>query len=139
MAEELQTCGKGLAANSPLPRKLSELTAALAGVLEAHTKALDLEDENSRTEQEAYDRLARSLHEAAARLEATAVEMAGYGDLPMGRHDMEAMAGPEPRAAFERYLSGKRELLSLLQETLTQDEEMLEIMQGSGDTASPQT
>jgi hypothetical protein len=134
MAEEEQTCGKGLAENSALPEKLSELIAALAGVLETHMNALDLTDENSHTEHDAYERLARHHHETAAQLSATAREMAGYRDLPMGRRDMEGMAGPEALAAFERYVRAKRELLVLLQETLAQDEAMLATMGGPKDT-----
>src|SRR5688500_468002 len=130
MPDEEQTCGKGLAENSAPPEKLSELISALAGVLETHTKALDLTDENSRREKEAYERLAREHRETAAQLEARAREMAGYRDLPMGRHDMEVMTGPEPLAAFERYVSVKRELLTLLQETLARDEAMLATMRG---------
>jgi hypothetical protein len=128
MAEEEQTCGKGIAENSALPAKLGELTAVLAGVLEAHMKALDLSDENSRTEHDAYERLARELRETAARLEATAREMAGYRDLPVGRHDMEAMTSGDQAAMFEHYVGVKRELLALLRETLAQDEEMLAMM-----------
>jgi len=134
MPEEEQTCGKGLAGNSALPEKLSELTAALAGVLETHMKALDLTDEHSRGEHDAYDRLARQHREIAAQLEKTAREMPSYRDLPMGHHDMQVMAGPEPLAAFERYLNAKRDVLTLLQETLSQDEEMLTAMR-AGHTA----
>jgi hypothetical protein len=130
MAEEEQTCGKGIAQNSALPEKMGELTAALAGVLETHMKALDLTEENSRIEHDAYERLARQHRETAAQLASTAREMAGYRDLPMGRHIMQAMTGPEPLAAFEGYVSVKRQLLALLQETLPQDERMLTMMLG---------
>lgn len=133
MLEEEQTCGRGLAANSPLPAKLGELITALAGVPETHMKALDLHDQNSRPEHEAYGRLARALYHAAAQLEGTAREMAGCLDLPMGRHNMESMAGPEPLAAFERYIGAKRELLGLLQETLARDEETLAMMTAPSD------
>jgi hypothetical protein len=126
MADEEQTCGKGLADNSALPAKLGELEAALAAVLEAHMKALDLSDENSRAEHEAYERIARGHREAAGQLEATAREMAAQRDLPMGRHNMKALAGGEQMAAFERYVRVKRELVGLLEETLAEDEAMLE-------------
>jgi hypothetical protein len=129
MAEEGQTCGKGIAENSALPAKLSELTAALAGVLETHMKALDLTDENSRIEHDAYQRLAREHRKTASQLAAAAREMAGYRDLPMGRHDMEVMGSPEALGAFERYVSAKRELVALLQGALQQDEEILAMMQ----------
>jgi hypothetical protein len=132
MSEEEQTCGKGLAQNAAVPAKLSELTGALAGVLEAHIKALDLIDENSRIENEAYNRLARQQREIAAQLDATAREMAGYRDLPMGRHYIQPLASPEPLAAFERYVGVKRGLLALLHITLSQDEEMLTAMRAGG-------
>lgn len=134
MAGEDHTCGKGLAENSALPEKLSELIAAIAGVLETHMKALDLTDENSRKEHEAYAELVRKRCETADRLAATAREMAGYRDMPMGRHGMEAMAGPEPLIAFERYVRVKRELFTLLQEALTEDEKMLAMMRGTSNT-----
>jgi hypothetical protein len=134
MAGEEQTCGRGLAENAALPQKLSELAAALAGVLKTHIEALDLTDKTSRTEHEAYERLARQHHDIAAQLDTTAREMAGYHDMPMGRHDMQRIAGPQPLAAFERYVSVKRELLALLGETLSQDEQMLTAMR-AGDTA----
>jgi hypothetical protein len=125
MAENGQTCGKGLAENSALPAKLGELENALAEVLEAHKKALDLTDENSRVEREVYERIAAQHREAAAQLQAIAREMAGQHDLPMGRHDMEALAGGEQAVAFERYVRVKRNLVALLQQTLVEDDEML--------------
>jgi hypothetical protein len=128
MVEEEQTCGKGLAQNSALPAKLGELEGALAGVLETHVESLDLSDENSRAEQEVYGRIARQHREAAAQLEAVSREMAGQRDLPMGAHDMAALASGEQPAAFERYVRVQRELIGLLQESVAQDEEMLEAM-----------
>jgi hypothetical protein len=49
-----QTCGEGLAQNSPLPIKLGELAAAIAGNLEAHMPALDTDDANAAAEHRAY-------------------------------------------------------------------------------------
>ena len=131
MADE-QTCGKGLAENSVLPAKLGELTAALAEILEVHTKALDLSDENSRQERDVYLDLAKQHRENAARLQATARQMAGYRDLPMGRHDFQAMAGPEPLAAFEKFVRIEGELLELLRKRVEQDRQMLREMGGGG-------
>lgn len=129
MAEaEEQTCGTGLAQNSVLPAKLSEMTKALADVLEAHMQALDLSDENSQREHEIYEQIARGHREAAAQLEAVARDLADQRDLPMGQHDMEALAGGEQAEAFERYVRVKRELLELLNDTLTDDEAMLRAM-----------
>jgi hypothetical protein len=134
VAEEELTCGKGLAQNSVLPAKLGELEAALAAVLEAHMTALDLSDEKSRREHEVYERITRKHREAAEGLEAVATDMADQGDLPMGPHDMEALGGGEQMAAFERYVRVKRELLTLFQDTLSQEEAMMATMRGPRDT-----
>lgn len=123
--DEQPTCGKGLAANSSLPAKLGELTAAVAGVLETHMTALDLTDQNSAREHQAYAALAKEHRETAARLRATAERMAGYRDLPMGRHDMRVMAGSNAREAFATFVRLEQELLAQLQQRLTQDREML--------------
>jgi hypothetical protein len=58
--------------------------------------------------------------------------MAGYRDLPMGRHDQKAMTHPRVRQAFERFVEQKRALLSLLEETSEREEELLETMRGLG-------
>jgi hypothetical protein len=130
--EDEPTCGKGLAEHSVLPAKLGELTASVAEVLEVHTNALDLSDENSRKERDAYLELAKQHRETAARLQATARQMAGYRDLPMGRHDPEMMSGPEPLAAFEKLVRIEQELLTMLQKRLEQDRQMLVEMGGAG-------
>jgi hypothetical protein len=46
-AAEQLTCGKGLAENSILAKTLAQLVAAMAENLDAHSKALDLTDQNS--------------------------------------------------------------------------------------------
>ena len=128
---EQQTCGKGLAENSVLPAKLGELISAMAGNLETHMKALDLTDPNSQAEYNAYEKLLKELREVAAQLSVTASEMAGYRDLPMGRHDQKAMAHPRVRDAFEHFVQRKRELLELLKQTAGRDKQLLEIMRGN--------
>jgi hypothetical protein len=125
---EQQTCGKGLAENSVLPAKLGELISAMAGNLDAHRKALDLTDQNSRTEDDAYEKLLKELRQTAAQLSVTAQEMAEYRDLPMGRHDEKAMTHPRVRDAFEKFVQHKRELLELLEQTEERDHKLLEIM-----------
>ena len=57
--------------------KLSELTAAMAENLEVHQKALDLADENARTEHDVCVKLAQEHRSIAAKLQATAEHMAG--------------------------------------------------------------
>ena len=125
---EQQTCGKGLAENSALPAKLGELISAMTGNLEAHRKALDLSDENSRAEDDAYEKLLKELRQVAAQLSVTASEMAGYRDLAMGRHDEKAMTHPRVREAFEQFVQRKRELMEWLQETEERDNQLLERM-----------
>ena len=126
----LQTCGKGLAEHSALPAKLGEWTAAMAENLERHTETLDLSDENSRRERDAYLELAKGYGQIATRLQATARQMAGYRDLPMGRHDPKAMASPRLRDAFEKFVSQEQDLLTLLQKRVEQDRGMLVGMGG---------
>lgn len=126
--DEQQTCGKGLAENSALPAKLGELISAMAENLEAHRKALDLTDQNSRAEYEAYEKLLKELRQIAAQLSVTASEMAGYHDLPMGRHDEQAMTHPRVREAFENFVRHKQELLELLEQTEERDHKLLRAM-----------
>jgi hypothetical protein len=126
------SCGQGLAEHASLPAKLGELTASVAGILEVHLRALDLEDEAARREHGVYLRLAQQHRQTAGELAATGREMAGQRDLPMGAHDMTVMSSPEAVGAFERVVQAERELLALLQERLRQDEQMLAGMrQGS--------
>ncbi len=127
-ASDQQTCGKGLAENSVLPAKLGELISAMAENLDVHRKALDLTDRNSRAEYEAYEKLLKDLRQIAAQLSVTASEMAGYRDLPMGRHDERAMTHPRVREAFEKFVQRKQELLTLLELTTERDDKLLEVM-----------
>ncbi len=85
--EERPTCGQGLAENSILPGKLGELAAAMAENLEVHLRALGANDPQCGEEYQVYVQLANEQRETAARLLATANEMAGARGLPMGHHD----------------------------------------------------
>ena len=125
---ERQTCGKGLAENAVLPARLGDLLAAMAQNLEVHMKALDLTDPNSHKEHEAYEGLVKEIQQAADQLEQTANRMAGYRDLPMGRHDEQGMTHPRVRETFERFIKRKQELLSLLEQTAERDHTLLEAM-----------
>jgi len=124
-----QTCGQGLAENSVLPAKLGELISAMAGNLDAHRKALDLMDQNSKAEYDAYEKLLKELRQIAAQLSVTANEMAGYGDLPMGKHDERALTHPRVRQTFEQFIQHKRELLDVLKQTEERDNQLLKVMQ----------
>jgi hypothetical protein len=125
MSAERRTCGRGLAEHAALPAKLAELTAALAENLEVHMQALDLGDAAAAQEHRAYASLAERHRSLAAQLRATGEEMAGYRELPMGRHDEHAMASPEAGAAFERFLRVQRELVAVLEESVRRDQELL--------------
>lgn len=123
--EDQPTCGKGLAEHAALPAKLAELTVSVADNLEIHMNTLDLRDENARQEYDAYRALVEQHRETAARLQRTADQMSGYRDLPMGRHDPEAMSDPRVSERFERFVKLEEELLALLQQRVRQDREML--------------
>jgi hypothetical protein len=125
------TCGQGLAARSPLPAKLAELTAAMAKVLETHTGALDLDDEDARTEHHAYQSLVTQHRSIAPQLQATGAEMAGYRDLPMGRHDMRVITSAEAIEAFASFVKIEDELATLAAQMLEQDRQMLAAMRGA--------
>jgi hypothetical protein len=128
MNSEQPTCGKGLAENAVLPARLGKLLAAMADNLAVHMKALDLTDPNSRKEYEAYEGLVKDIQQVAAQLEETAKRMAGYRDLPMGRHDEQVMTGPRVGETFERFVKQKQELLALLEQTAERDSTLLEVM-----------
>jgi hypothetical protein len=124
MGEQL-TCGQGLATHSALPLELGELTAAVADVLEFHTTALDLDDANARREREAYLKLVAEHRQSAADLRSIGEEMAGYRDLPMGKHDANVMSSSEAADAFGKLVAAEEDLLALLRERLAEDQEML--------------
>ena len=125
---EQTTCGKGLAENSVLPAQLGKVIAAMAENLETHMRALDLTDQDSSREFDAYKKLVEELKQSALQLHVTANQMAGYRDLPMSRHDEKAMGHPRVRKVFERFLNEKQELLSLLERTTERDNQILDAM-----------
>ena len=125
---EQQTCGKGLAENAALPARVGNLLAAMAQNLEVHIQALDLTDPNSHKEYEAYEGLIKEIQQTAVQLEQTANRMAGYRDLPMGRHDEHGMTHSRVGETFERFIKRKQELLSLLAQTTERDHTLLEAM-----------
>jgi hypothetical protein len=125
------TCGKGLAEHSAVPLLMADLTTAMAEVLERHTAALDLTDPSSRREHEAYVGLVRDFRDVSARLGAIAGRMAGYRDLPMGRHEMTAMMDPANVGAFQRYVRLEEELHHLLHSRLEMDRGMLAAMEST--------
>ncbi len=130
---EQTTCGQGLAENSILPGKLGELAAAMAETLDVHMRMLDVNDPQSKQEYEVYYQLANEQRETAARLLATANEMAGARELPMGRHDFTDQLRSQLLDAFTKYVHVEQELLTLLEQQSEQDQAMLAEMQnGNG-------
>ena len=125
--DDQPTCAEGLAPNAVLPAKLAELMAAQAEVLEWHTRALDLTDTAAQKELDAYAKLERAHRDVASELADLGEEMAGYRNLPMGRHDMAVMSDPKGQMeAFRRFVVVERELLALLQAKLEAEGELLQ-------------
>jgi hypothetical protein len=126
--EEPSTCGQGLASRSILPGKLGELLAALARILEAHMRALDPSDADAKKELDAYAALVTAHRDVADRLSGIAVQMADYRTLPLAAHDEAAMSDAVAHKAFENFVRLEQELATLLQQQLTEDQEMLRQM-----------
>jgi hypothetical protein len=126
--EEPSTCGQGLASRSILPGKLGELLAALARILEAHMRALDPSDADAKKELDAYAALVTAHRDVADRLSGIAVQMADYRALPMAAHDEAAMSDAVAHKAFENFVRLEQEIATLLQQQLTEDQEMLRQM-----------
>src|SRR5687767_6120266 len=125
---EPSTCGQGLAASAALPAGLARVSRAMAGMLERHMTALDLADPDSAAEHAVYSELAAAHRRAADLLRAAAERMEAQRDLPMGPHDMEAIADPDAAEAFQTLVEAKRDLLTLLGDTAAEDDAMLEMM-----------
>jgi hypothetical protein len=130
--DEQQTCGRGLAEHSVLPARLAEVAEAMAENLRVHMASLELDDEPAREEHAVYLRLAEEQRQVAGRLRAIAGEMAAARDLPMGRHDTQALTSPEVADAFRLFVKAKRELAATLEGMAEQDERMLAAMEGPG-------
>jgi hypothetical protein len=122
------TCGQGLARHAALTARLGELIASTARVLEVHMRALDLTDDASRREHDAYRELASTHRRIAVELADTARRMEGYRTLPMGPHDMKQMTSPAPRHAFAGFVDHEQALASLLESRLAEDRAMLAMM-----------
>jgi hypothetical protein len=99
--------------------------AAVAENLEAHMQTLDMKDEYSRREHEAYKSLARQHRQLAAALHAIAREMTSYRDLPMGRHNEAAMTAPPVVEAFADLVRVEQETVALALQQVEQHQRML--------------
>jgi hypothetical protein len=58
--------------------------------------------------------------------------MVEYRNLPMAAHNEEAMSDAVAHKAFEKFVRLERELTTLLQQQLQQDQEMLQQMPRPG-------
>jgi hypothetical protein len=105
---------------------MGKVLAGMAQNLEAHQQALDASDPAARQELIAYISLISEQRHTAAGLQATAEHMTGYGDLPMGKHDMPRITTPQVLDAFTAFLNAEQELLELLQARIGRDRAMLE-------------
>jgi hypothetical protein len=130
--DEPLTCGRGVAAQAVVPRAFGDVLGAVAHVLETHIPALDLTDDLSRAERDAYVEIVASHRALAEQLRLLVERMQSLQDLPMGRHDATQMAGPEPVAAFEGVVRAERELLELLQGREQWNAAMLTVMHAGG-------
>jgi hypothetical protein len=124
MSEEW-TCGKGLAQNAALPATLARLMGAMGGLLESHTKALDVGQASGRAEYEAYCRLADEFRALEPPLRTVAEMMAGHLDLAMADHDAAALASADAVGAFRAFVDAEQEALSLLEKRVREHRGML--------------
>jgi hypothetical protein len=122
------TCGQGLAAHSAFIACLAEFVVSMADVLEDHQAALDLTDHATHGEHRTYVTLTLELRAIGTQLAHTARHLASAHDLPMGRHDHEAMASPKARAVFERLVHAEQALQSRLVTQAEQHERLLSAM-----------
>jgi hypothetical protein len=118
MQDEQPTCGKGLAAHAALPEKLGALLAAMAELLENHTRSLPLEDANALLEREAYDRLSKDQHVVAASLKALAAAMRSYHGLPIASHDESTLTDQRSLHVFDSFIRAEEGVLVLLQRSV---------------------
>jgi hypothetical protein len=101
---------KGLAERSALPTKLGELVAAVADNLEAHLIALDLTDENSRTEHDAYVTLAREHRKASDQLSGDRATNGSVSRPTHGQARRPGDAEPEDRRSLRKLRGRGRQL-----------------------------
>lgn len=128
---EQTTCGQGLAQHAELPLLMGELMGSVAENLSAHLPGLVSSDENSEHEKHVYEHLAARLREAAAMLKAIGSEMAGYTDMAMGEHDLEALSSGEAIDALERVTGVEAQLVARVQEQLTEHQAILDAIRSA--------
>jgi hypothetical protein len=130
MAEEEQTCGKGVAANAVIPERAARLLEATAAVLENHMRALSTDDPNGREELAAYEHLVREHRAAANGLASLAEIMRSYRDLPPAPHEMAPLMDAASVGTLTELVEAQRELGELMQQRAAEYGAMLEQMRG---------
>ena len=123
--EEQPTCGKGLAENSVLPARFSEMIASMAENLELHMQTLDLGDPHAKLEYDAYQILVKEQKDIAIRLMTAAHNMYSYYDLPIARHDEQKLSNQAIAAAFKKFNSLEEELIAILRKRMKKDKKIL--------------
>lgn len=121
------TCGVGVARHAVIPAKIGVMFEGLAETLELHRKMLVMDDSNAREEDQVYQELAASWRQIAELVQKAAAKMAAQRDLPMGAHDQAAWRDEHLRA-FEKFVTGQTQALSLLRVAAERDETMLASM-----------
>jgi hypothetical protein len=124
MADE-PTCGQGLAEHARLPQALAELLEGVAENLEVHEDTLDLTDGHARAERDVWLRVAEQHRSIAADLRTAGDLMAEQRDLPMARHDPDALSSSPVVGAFERFVAAEEAAAALLAEWVERDRAML--------------
>jgi hypothetical protein len=130
------TCGQGLAEHSELPLLLAELFDRLAENLELHVDTLDLTDERAQAERDVWVRVAAEHRSIGAQLRATGELMADYRDLPMARHDAEALGSSSVVAAFERFVAAEQAVATLVANWVERDHAQLRRARQAADAKS---
>jgi hypothetical protein len=124
-AADPDTCGRGMAERARLPLALAELFSCSAENLEVHVGSLDMTDEHGRAERDVWVRVAAEHRAIAAQLRDAGELMERARDLPMPRHDEEALASPRVLAAFERLVAAEQAAAAALAEWVEPDRERL--------------
>jgi hypothetical protein len=122
------TCGKGVFANAAVPERVAALLQAMAVIYKNHIRSLDPADADGKLEIDAYGRLMRDYHAAAAKISALADVMRSYRDLPMADHDMAALKDAASIDAMEKLVLAQESLTALLRDRSAQYREMLDAM-----------
>jgi uncharacterized protein YndB with AHSA1/START domain len=127
LVDEAPTCGIGVSQHSTIPGKIGVMFEGLAETLELHRAILVLDDANARKEDDVYRELAASWKQIAELVQHTAAKMAAQRELPMAAHDQNAWRDEHLRA-FEKFVKGQSQALSLLRVAAERDEKMLAAM-----------